>query len=318
LLPAEDSLAVRVADLIAGEKYSLAEESIAKFSDSLTLAYWRGALHIARWNDLRQAEDQITAKKMLTRVAFVEPDSVPDLERLYYIAQAKGQLGVELARQGSWMEAIGMSRESVDILEDIIDRDSTFTDALTGIAVYRYWIADKMPLYSWLNFRFSDKSEAVRNLEIVSRKGIYGRALALQQLFWIHINEGEFSLASGVRNKYRENYPGTRLGLWLNYFVLAYRDSSAGALSALEELERAYLNVKPLSRLNLLEIRMKQFEYCEKLNLRGRAEEIIKKIENMRPSSREKKQLKTKFERYEEILENFYRQEDNDGKNSLH
>ena len=317
-LQAEDSLAVGIADLIAGEKYSEAENKIQLLADTLTAKYWLGALYITRWNDLRQEEDHLRAEALFSSIKNTDPDSVSTVEQKYYIAQAQGQLAVDLARDGSWLKAVGMSRRSVDILEDILEMDSSFVDAETGIAVYRYWIADRLPFYNWLNLRFSDKEESIGKLRKAAQNGKFGKALALQQLFWIYINEQNYSAADSIYHLFKRRYPQTRLALWLEYFTHAYRDEPGAALDALNRLETAYLRTTPLSRLNLLEIRMKQYEYCCRLFDRNGMLRALKRIESMNPSEDEKKILQSKFERFELLRKECVGRESGKGKNSLH
>ena len=311
-----DSLSIRINELIAREEYSLAFNAIDELDKHISADFWRAAVLITRWNDLKQLEDYRQAMLLFNELAKIKSDSL-DLENKFYIAQAVGQIAIDDAQNGRWIDAISSSRKSVSLMEDILDSYPEFIDAKTGIAVYRYWINDKLPFYSWLNLRFLDGSQSIETLEAVSRKGIYSRTLSLQQLFWIYINEEEYDNAESTYRRFVSSYPDTRLGLWFEYFLASYRGKDELAFRVLDKLEKAYRQKDPLSRLNLMEILMKKFEFALKLSLDNEVLLILENIDSMNVSSEEREHLKNKYENFDQLRSDYLSEGNIVGKNPL-
>ena len=202
----QSEMVIEISNKISNENYEQAYILIDDLPDSIEKQFWLGALSVSRWNDLRIPIDNIKAEAMFDKIAKVKPDSIGRMGK-YYVAQSIGQLGINTAQNGDWLDAVGQSWESVSLFEEILESDPEFIDAETGIAVFRYWIADKLPLYYWFSLQFSTKSYAIEILEKVAREGILTATLALQQLFWIYINEEEYELAEKISIRFVEKEP---------------------------------------------------------------------------------------------------------------
>lgn len=295
---------IEISNKISNENYEQAYILIIDLPDSIEKQFWLGALSVSRWNDLRIPIDNIKAEAVFDKIAQVKPDSLGRMEK-YYVAQSIGQLGINTAQKGDWLDAVGQSWESVGLFEEILESDPEFIDAETGIAVFRYWVADKLPLYYWFSFQFSTKSYAIEILEKVTREGTLTATLALQQLFWIYINEEEYELAEKISIRFVEKNPLSRQVLWMKYFLAAYRENKKEAYERLIILESVYKELELESNINLAEILMKKFEYAYYLNKSDEALALIEDIKLFSFDDYEQKFLQSKIDNYDKIKEEF-------------
>ena len=303
-LPGQSEIVIEISDKISNENYEQAYSMIIDLPDSIEKQFWLGALSVSRWNDLRIPVDKVKAVEIFDKIAIVKPDSLDKMGK-YYVAQAIGQLGINTAQKGDWLDAVGQSWESVGLFEDILESDPKFIDAETGIAVFRYWVTDKLPLYYWFSLQFSTKSHAIEILEKVTREGILTATLALQQLFWIYINEEEYDLAENISIRFVAKNSNSRQVLWMNYFLAAYRENNKEAYEKLLILESTYRELDLKSSINLAEILMKKFEYTYYLDKSDEALALIEDIKRLNFNDYEQKFLQSKIDNYNKIKDEF-------------
>jgi tetratricopeptide (TPR) repeat protein len=289
-----------VSSAIASENYPLADSLIGELPQPWQRTFWRGAWHAARWNDLRQADDYLAWKKIFSAMEQSDSDSLT-AEQKFYSAQAIGQLGIDVAQAGDLVGAVGKSWQSVALLEAVLRAHPEWIDAKTGIAVFRYWVADRLPAYYWLSLRFSTKEKSIETLEQVAREGRLHRELALQQLFWIYLNEERFDEAETCLDRYRQMHEQTRLLFWLAYFLSAHTGDFAAASDYLLLLEQIHLDQEFTCTINLTEIRVNQLDMLIRLERFAEADAVRTRLQGISPSAFERDYLRSKYQRLEEL-----------------
>lgn len=304
----------KIAWDISDEHYSTAFAIIDSLPDGLEKDFWLGATYVARWNDLRLQEDYEKSYKIFANLFALDTDTLNIMEK-YYVAQAIGELSIRKAQEGKWLEAVSDSWKSIGLLEEVLEKMPDFADAKTGIAVFRYWVADRLPVYYWFTFHFSTKNNAIELLEEVSSAGLANKDLALQQLFWVYINEEDFSNSRVVKVKYGKRHPQSRMKLWMDYFLDAHTENDTSAFYALEKLENTYKNLIPYSKINNTEILVNKFKYAYLLNKTEAALKLRDEISGLTYSQFEKDFLKSKFELYRKICDKLKQSNNIPGKN---
>lgn len=304
----------KIAWDISDEHYSTAFTIIDSLPAGLEKDFWLGATYVARWNDLRLQEDYERSYNIFANLSTLNTDSLNFIEK-YYVAQAIGELSIRKAQEGKWLEAVSDSWKSIGLLEAVLEKMPDFTDAKTGIAVFRYWVADRLPVYYWFTFHFSTKSNAIEILEEVSSVGFANKDLALQQLFWVYINEEDFINARVVKAKYGKRHPQSRMKLWMDYFLDAHTGNDTSAFNALKILENVYKNLVPFGKINNTEILVNKFKYAFLLNKTEIALKLKEEISELTYSQFEKDFLKSKFELYRKICDKLKQSNNPAGKN---
>jgi tetratricopeptide (TPR) repeat protein len=135
-----------------------------------------------------------------------------DIDALFYLGGAYGSLGRYYGIQKSYLNAYWYGKKGMNILEDVVELDSTYYDAYLGLGIYHY-LADVLPRFvkilSFLLGIDGDRERGINELNIAARKGIYTRSEALFFLGAIYTyREHEYDKALEIWNSLLEKYPG--------------------------------------------------------------------------------------------------------------
>jgi predicted Zn-dependent protease len=173
------------------------------------------ANEIARSYDLAEPfnSDFIKAKiRNATEIAekLLDADN-KNIWNYYFLALAKGYDAYFEAMNGDWLSALGTGITSVNIFEEILQREPDFHDALIAVGTYKYWKSRKMEFLNWLPFVSDERDEGIILLEKSVSNGSYNTYLAANSLVWIFIDKGEYTKAIKISETALNKYPGSRI-----------------------------------------------------------------------------------------------------------
>jgi tetratricopeptide (TPR) repeat protein len=146
-------------------------------------------------------------------VAEQQLDKNPDdIDALFYLGGAYGSLGRYYGMKQSYLKAYWYGKKGVNILEDVIERDSTYYDAYLGLGIYHY-LADILPRFvKMLSFLLGidgDRERGIHELNLAVEKGVYVKTEAMFFLGAIYTyREREYGKALKIWNDLLKTYPG--------------------------------------------------------------------------------------------------------------
>ena len=147
-----------------------------------------------------------------------------DIDALFYLGGAYGSLGRYYGIKKSYLNAYWYGKKGVNILEEVIELDSTYYDAYLGLGIYHY-LADVLPRFvkilSFILGIDGDRSLGIQELKLAAEKGVFTKAEAMFFLGAIYVyREREYDKAMDIWNsllkKYPEN-PGVLIHLGATY-----------------------------------------------------------------------------------------------------
>jgi hypothetical protein len=115
--------------------------------------------------------------------------------------------------KGNYFSAYDYGQNSLSYFDKCLDIDSTFSDALIAKGIYDYWISDKL---SWFPLISDKREQAISTLKSAVKRNSYHQNLGISQLFWILVNEKQFTEARNLIASESEKYPRNR------YLLQAY------------------------------------------------------------------------------------------------
>ena len=135
-----------------------------------------------------------------------------DIDALFYLGGAYGSLGRYYGLTKSYLNAYWYGKKGVNILEEVIEKDSTYYDAYLGLGIYHY-LADVLPRFvKILSFVLGidgNRALGIKEINIAASNGIYTRSEALFFLGAIYTyREHEYDTAIGIWQKLLLKYPG--------------------------------------------------------------------------------------------------------------
>lgn len=173
------------------------------------------ANEIARSYDLAEPFNSDFIKKKINEATelsekLLDADN-KNIWNYYFLALAKGYDAYFDAVNGDWLSAFGTGITSVNIFEEILNRDEKFYDALIAIGTYKYWKSRKMEFLNWLPFVTDGRSEGIKLLKESINKNSYNTYLAANSLIWIYIDKHEYSEAIKIGEAAVNRYPESRI-----------------------------------------------------------------------------------------------------------
>jgi tetratricopeptide (TPR) repeat protein len=135
-----------------------------------------------------------------------------DINALFYLGGAYGSLGRYYGMKQSYLKAYWYGKKGVNILEEVIEKDSTYYDAYLGLGIYHY-LADILPRFvkilSFLLGIEGDRDQGIRELNLAVEKGVYVKTEAMFFLGAIYTyREREYNKALNIWNRLLQKYPG--------------------------------------------------------------------------------------------------------------
>lgn len=134
-----------------------------------------------------------------------------DIDALFYLGGAYGSLGRYYGLTKSYINAYWYGKKGMNILEDVVERDSTYWDAYLGLGIYHY-LADVLPKFvkvlSFILGIDGDRAQGIRELNIAVEKGTYTKTEAMFFLGAIYTyRERDYHRAINIWNRLLKKYP---------------------------------------------------------------------------------------------------------------
>ena len=204
-----------------------------------------------------------------------------DIDALFYLGGAYGSLGRYYGIKKSFINAYWYGKKGVNILEDVVELDSTYYDAYLGLGIYHY-LADVLPRFvkvlSFILGIDGDREQGIRELKLVAEKGVYTKSEAMFFLGAIYVyRERDYDKAMLIWDelliKYPEN-PGVLIHVGATYSRMGKCDQS------LEIYDKvlAKLNEKMLTPVSSIHYQMGQVYF--RMNMFDKSiESFLKSIE---------------------------------------
>jgi len=103
---------------------------------------------------------------------------------------------------------------SVSILEEVVEKDSSFYDAYIGIGTYYYWSGRKTAFIRWLPFVSDNRDLGIKMLCRGAEYSEYNRFAAMSALVSIYLDAENYDHAAYWSRRGLKSYPGNRIFLW--------------------------------------------------------------------------------------------------------
>jgi tetratricopeptide (TPR) repeat protein len=159
----------------------------------------------------------------------------------FFAATAEGYDAVASVERGDWFGGIRKGISSAAQFEELLDADSTFTDAGVGLGAYLYWRSRKTEFLHWLPFVADDRPRGIRLLVEGADRGMYNRHAAISALISIALDASEYAEAERWSNRGLQDYPENRVFLWGKATALDRAGHCQKAIPAYEELLHSIL-----------------------------------------------------------------------------
>jgi len=117
-------------------------------------------------------------------------------------------------REGKWWPAVKIGLKATGHLKDCLKEDSTYVDALLGIATYKYWSSKATDFINWLPLIPDQKEEGIMLMRKAMNEGLFSREISRSTLAWTLIDAGKLSEAIRLSLEGLEKYPNSNFFLW--------------------------------------------------------------------------------------------------------
>ncbi len=134
-----------------------------------------------------------------------------DIWYQYYLALITGFQAYYEAIKGNLLKALSVGLNSYNYFDEILEKDSTFQDALIAVGTYKYWKSDKLEFLSWLPFIEDERELGISLLEKSIKNNSYNSHLAIYSLIWILIHEKKIKEAKRLAEFAINEYPQSRI-----------------------------------------------------------------------------------------------------------
>jgi tetratricopeptide (TPR) repeat protein len=134
-----------------------------------------------------------------------------DIDARFFLGGAYGSLGRYYGMKRSFLKAYWYGKKGVNILEDVVEQDSTYYDAYLGLGIYHY-LADVLPRFvkilSFLLGIDGDRERGIQELVLAVDKGTYVQTEAMFFLGAIYTyREREYDKALNIWHDLLKKYP---------------------------------------------------------------------------------------------------------------
>ena len=174
----------------------------------------------------------------------------------FYLGSSYTYQAVYEGLQGNYFETFQLGVKGGKMLQDIIQRDSTFYDAYLGAGSYEYFWARAARYLPVLKLAGGNVEEAIRKLHVAAQKSLYSGPTANNSLTYIYGEEGMFEEADRHIATLLQHYPEGRTFIW-NKAELEYKkENFHEAKSLYEELFDAYDRIATKNYANLAQCKL--------------------------------------------------------------
>jgi len=134
---------------------------------------------------------------------------------LYFKAAGLSYASFQLAHEKKYLTSIRTAITAINNLEKVLERDSSYCDALLAIGAYQYWRSYLTRHFAWLPFFSDQRAQGIHLLEKVYHQSTYSKWAAMSNLGWIYIQEKQFKKAVRCAENGLLKFPESRFFLWL-------------------------------------------------------------------------------------------------------
>jgi tetratricopeptide (TPR) repeat protein len=204
-----------------------------------------------------------------------------DIDAMFYLGGAYGSLGRYYGIKKSYLNAYWYGKKGVNILEDVVELDSTYYDAYLGLGIYHY-LADVLPRFvkvlSFILGIDGDREQGIRELKLVSEKGVYTKSEAMFFLGAIYVyRERDYNKAMHIWDELLEKYPGNP-GVLIHLGATYSRMGKCDQAMEVYDQVLASLNEEMLTPVSSIHYQMGQLYF--RMNMFDRSiESFMKSIE---------------------------------------
>jgi len=211
----------------------------------------------------------------------------------FYLGSSYTYQAVYEGLQGNYFETFQIGVKGGKMLQDIIERDSTFYDAYLGAGTYEYFWARAARYLPVLKLGGGNVQEALRKLHIAAQKSLYGAPTAYNSLAFMYGEEGNFSEADRYIDTMLQQYPQGRTFIW-NKAELEYKKGDfQSALIYYEWLFDAYDSIDTKNYANLAQCRLYIGKCYYETGDKTKAKEAMKDVIGYKRFSDEYPKIKT-------------------------
>ncbi len=216
-----DAYIREIIDLTANEEFEKAEKTSQIFRTEFPANPFPYLLSAANYINWKFSENSARFDTEIYS-ALADADKISDsliysgggnIWNYYAKALSNGYLAYFEGLLGDYFSALDNGSTAIDYYEECLEIDSTFTDAIIAVAIYDYWISEKL---GWIPFIKDKRKSAIKNLFGALNKNSYNNNLAAVSLFWILMNEKRYDEAKKIIVPQTEKYPRNR------YLLMAY------------------------------------------------------------------------------------------------
>ena len=122
------------------------------------------------------------------------------------------------------------------MLENVLEKDSTYYDAYLGLGSYKYWRSYLTRHFTWLPFFSDQREEGIHLIQQAYEHSRFSKWAALSNLAWIYIQEERFEEAIECAETGLTHFPESRFFLWPHGDALYHHGNYENALDTYSKL----------------------------------------------------------------------------------
>ncbi len=145
-----------------------------------------------------------------------------DVDAIFFLGCAYGNLGVYYTGTGSWLRAYWNGRKGKNYLLETVEKNPDYYDAYLGLGMYHYY-ADVLPeiikVLSFLLGIEGDREKGIKEVSIASLKGTYSKGSAKYFLAKsVYFREENYEAAFPLYKELLSDYPNNHF-IRLHYAI---------------------------------------------------------------------------------------------------
>lgn len=169
---------------------------------------------------------------------------------LLYIANVYGGKSVLLAKTGNLLSAIKDAVTSVNLLKEVLSRDSTIVAAGLGIGVFQYYLSKS---FKWLPYvDANSEKEGIRQIEKATRAAYPFGIAAKNSLCWILVEKKALGRADSIAISVLKDFPDYTVFIRIRCLIALWNKQYGQAVSLGERLARLSAGRTPVNWSDLV------------------------------------------------------------------
>ena len=153
-----------------------------------------------------------------------------NLDYPFYYGASLAYKSFQLSREGKYLAGIRLATKAIHMLENVLEKDSTYYDAYLGLGSYKYWRSYLTRHFTWLPFFSDQREEGIYLIQQAYEHSRFSKWAALSNLAWIYIQEERYEEAIECAEAGLKHFPESRFFLWPHGDALYYHGDYEKAL----------------------------------------------------------------------------------------